>query len=122
MTKALVVEDNPLNMELVLEILNAKGFAAEGAENGEDAVNKAERETYDLILTDIGLPGMNGIEVAKRIKGKPGYENTPVLALTAYATGGREDKERFLAEGFEDVVPKPFHVVDFMNQIEKYRK
>ncbi|MDD5473565.1 MAG: response regulator [Candidatus Methanoperedens sp.] len=122
MTKALVVEDNLLNMELVLEILNAKGFAAEGAMNGEDAVNKAEQETYDLIITDIGLPGMNGIEVAKRIRGKPGYENTPVLALTAYATGGRAERERFRAEGFEDVVPKPLHVVDFMNQIEKYRK
>ncbi len=98
------------------------GFAAEGAMNGEDAVNKAKLETYDLIITDIGLPGMNGIEVAKRIKGKLGYKNTPVIALTAYATGGKVERERFLANGFADVVPKPLHVVDFMNRIEKYRK
>lgn len=120
MTKALVVEDDPLNMELVFEMLGAKGFTAEGAMTGEDAINMAEKEVYDLVLTDIGLPGIDGIEVAKIIKSKPGYETIPVIAFTAYAT--MEDKNRFLSGGFDDYIPKPVDVIGFMKKMEKYKK
>ncbi len=120
MTKALVVEDNPLNMELVLEMLDAKGFTAEGAMTGEDAIIKAEKEVYDVVLTDIGLPGIDGIEVAKIIKNKPGYETTPMIAFTAYAT--TEDKNRFLAAGFDDYIPKPVDVIEFMKKMDKYKR
>ncbi len=120
MTKALVVEDNPLNMELVLEMLKAMGFAAEKAVNGEDAIKKTEKEVYDLILMDIELPGMDGASATKIIKSKPSYNNVSVIAITAYAMKG--DKERFLAAGFEDYMSKPIDVADFMKRMEKYRK
>jgi len=120
MTKTLVVEDNPLNMELVIDILESIGFSAEGAEDGEEAIRKieTEKERFDLILLDIELPGMGGIEVLERIKKKEAYKNIPAVALTAYAMKG--DEERFLATGFDDYIPKPLDVPDFIRKMEKY--
>jgi CheY-like chemotaxis protein len=120
MTKVLVVEDNPLNMELVLEMLKAIGFAAEKAVNGEEAIRKTEKEAYDLVLMDIELPGMDGVSATKLIKSKPSYNIVPVIAIMAYAMKG--DREKFLAAGFEDHIPKPIDVADFMKRLEKYRK
>jgi CheY-like chemotaxis protein len=119
-TKVLVVEDNLINMELVLEILNALGFTAVRATSGAEAIKNLEKEIYDLILMDIELPGIDGIAITKVIKSKPQYKNVPVIALTAYAMKG--DKERFLAAGFDDYVSKPLEVPDFMKRLEKYRK
>lgn len=115
-----MVEDDPINMELVIEIIKAVGFTADVAVTGEDAVKKTENEAYDLILMDIMLPGMDGIETTRIIKSKPGYKNTPVIALTAYAMKG--DKERLLEKDFQDYVPKPINVPEFMKVIEKYKE
>jgi CheY-like chemotaxis protein len=119
MTKVLVVEDDPLNMELVCEILRSIGFIVHEASSGKEAIGKTEKEFYDLIVMDIMLPGMDGIEATRIIKSKSGYEKTPVIALTAYAMKG--DRERLLKEGFDDYVPKPIDVSKFMRIIEKYR-
>ncbi len=119
MKKVLVVEDHPLNMELVLEILEAMGFNARGAEDGKQAIGMVEKELYDLIIMDIELPGMNGVEVKDMIKTKPSYKNVPVIALTSYAMKG--DRERFIGSGFDDYVPKPIDVPEFMKRIEKYK-
>lgn len=119
MTKALVVEDNPLNMELVLEILDTQGFTADKAEDGEEAIKKTEKEVYDLILMDIALPGMDGVEATKIIKSRSGYKNVPVVALTAFAMKG--DKERLLGAGFDDYIAKPLDVSEFIKKIQKYR-
>ncbi len=120
MTKALVVEDNPLNMELVVEMLTACGFAVETAANGEEAVKKAENTVYDLIVMDIELPGIDGVAATKIIKSNPAYKNTPAIAVTAYSMKG--DRERFLTVGFNEYVPKPVDVAGFMKILEKYRK
>jgi CheY-like chemotaxis protein len=120
MTKVLVVEDDPLNMELVCEILGSMGFTVHEASSGKEAIEKAGKESYDLIVMDIMMPGMDGIEAARIIKSKPGYEKTPVIALTAYAMKG--DRERFIEAGFDDYVPKPIDVPDFLERVEKYRK
>lgn len=117
MTKVLVVEDNPLNMELVIEILVARGFTVHEAINGEDAIKKAEAEKYDLILMDIELPGIDGVEVTKILKAKS--KNTPVVALTSYAMKG--DRDRFLSAGFDEYLPKPLDITDFLNRLEKYK-
>lgn len=119
MTKVLVVEDMPLNMELVLEIFKSMGFFVHGAANGEEAVRMTEKEQYDLILMDIELPIIDGVSAARIIKNNPAYENVPIIALTAYAMKG--DKERFLAKGFDDYIAKPMDVPDFMIKMEKYR-
>ncbi|MDP2841156.1 MAG: response regulator, partial [Candidatus Methanoperedens sp.] len=99
MTKALVVDGDQLNLELELEILDAAGFTAEGAQDGAEVIKKIDTEIYDLILTEIRLYGMDGIELRKIIKSKPVYKRVPVIALTAYAMKG--DKERFLSAGFD---------------------
>lgn len=118
--KVLVVEDEPLHMELVLAILNSLGFISHGAATGEEAIEKIEKELYDLIIMDIALPRMNGVEVMKKIKSRSAYKDVPVIALTAYAM--KWDRERFLAEGFDDYIPKPMDVPDFIKRMEKYRK
>lgn len=117
--KILVVDSNPINMELTLEILNSMGFVAEGTEDGKEAIRKAEMEPYDLILTEIMLSGVDGIELRKIIKAKVVNNNTPVIALTAYALKG--DKERFLGAGFDDYIAKPIDVIEFTKRMEKYK-
>ena len=118
MTKVLVVEDNHLNMELVIEILGGLGFIAHEAINGEEAVKKADAETYDLIIMDIEIPILDGVEAAKTIRKK--HKNIHIIALTSYAMKG--DRERFLAAGFDEYISKPIDVTDFLKRLEKYRK
>lgn len=120
MTKILVVEDNPINMELVYEILTVQEFTVHEAVDGEEAIKLAQKEIYDLILMDIELPGIDGVETKKIIESLPGYENVPVVALTSYAMKG--DRERFLAAGFDEYISKPLEVTDFLKRLEKYRK
>jgi len=117
MVKVLVVEDNPLNMDLVIEILVARGFTVHEAINGEDAISKAEAENYDLILMDIELPGIDGVEVTKILKAK--NKNIPVIALTSYAMKG--DRDRFLTAGFDEYLSKPLEITDFINRLDKYK-
>jgi len=118
MTKVLVVEDNPLNLELVLAILETDGFDAYEAIDGEESLKMVDKDVFDLILMDIELPGMDGVEAAKKIKIK--YKNIPIIALTSYAMKG--DRERFLSAGFEEYVSKPIDISDFHKRLEKYRK
>lgn len=115
MKKALVVEDNPINMELVIEILTANGFSADEAVNGEEAVARVEDKAYDIVLMDIELPGMDGVEATRLIKKR--HIDLPVIALTSYAMKG--DRDRFLAAGFDDYVSKPLDMTDFINKLNK---
>ncbi len=117
MRRILVVEDNPFDIELFVEIIRSRGLTAEEANNGEEAIQKAEENFYDLVLMDIGLPGVDGVEAMHTIKSMPGYRNVPVIALTAYAMKG--DRERFLASGFDEYISKPIDVNDFIRTIEE---
>ena len=116
MIKALVVEDTPLNMELVLEILTSLGMDVDIANDGEEAVRKTEKEIYDIIFMDIALPGIDGAQATGIIKNRPGYKNVPVIALTAFAMKG--DKEKFIAGGFDDYIAKPIDVTNFIKKVE----
>jgi CheY-like chemotaxis protein len=117
MRKVLIVEDDPINMKLVVEILNSLDFlVVQTATNGHEAIKMTENDLYDLILMDIGLPGIDGIETARRIKDKPGYHKTPIIALTAFAMKG--DRERFLEGGFDHYLSKPINVNAFINLIK----
>lgn len=114
--KALIVEDNPINMELVMEILTVNGISAGEAVNGEEAIEMVEKETYDFVLMDIELPGMDGVDATKLIKSK--HKNLPVIALTSYAMKG--DRERFMTAGFDDYISKPIDVNNFIEKINKF--
>ena len=118
MKEVLVVEDDILNLKLICEILKAEGYTVHYAMNGVEAIDMAKKMPYDLILMDIQLPGMDGIEATRIIKNMPNYKKVPIIALTAYAMGG--DKERFLAAGLDDYIPKPLDIYDFIKKMEKY--
>lgn len=120
MTTILVVEDNPSNMELAGDILVSLDFEVDLANNGKEAIKKTEEKVYDLVLMDIGLPDVSGVDVAKQIWKNPDYNGVPVVALTAYTMKG--DREKLLADGFVEYIPKPINVKEFIKAMEKYRK
>ena len=102
----LLVEDNEINME-VIKCYIESFCDVDNSYNGPDAIKMASRKKYDIILMDINLGSdMDGIEATKEIRKLPGYQNTPVVAITGYALSG--DKERLIAEGLTHYLPKPF--------------
>ena len=103
--KVLVVEDNPQNMKLLELLLRSKSYILLKAYNGEEALDTATREEPDLIVMDMQLPKMSGVEVTKRLRQMPVFSHTPIIALTAYAMKG--DKERFLETGCNAYLSKP---------------
>lgn len=115
-----MVEDNQLNMELVQAVVESAGFTVHGAGSGKKAVEMAQKETYDLIVMDIGLPDIDGVETARLIRSRPEYKNTPMIAVTAFAMQG--DREKFIASGFDDYMPKPLDIEMFTKMIGKYKK
>lgn len=101
----LVVEDNPKNMRLMRMILNANGYNVLEATDGEEGLKMAQEGRPDLIVLDIQLPKMEGTEVAKRLRAMPEFDGIPLIALTAYAMKG--DQERILEAGFDSYMSKP---------------
>lgn len=116
MKKVLVVEDNPLNLELIVEILRGHDISVDTAGDGNEAVAKEKEKSFDLILMDIELPIMDGVEATTIIK--KNHKDIPVIALTSYAMKG--DKERFLEAGFDDYISKPIEIHEFLRKLQKY--
>lgn len=105
MAKILYIEDNALNMRLVRKLLNSAGYTMLEATNGMDGVKLAEREKPDLILMDMNLPDIDGIEATRRLKASAELSGIPIIALTANAMYG--DRERFLGSGCDGYIAKP---------------
>jgi CheY-like chemotaxis protein len=102
----LVVEDNPINQTVILHMLQKLGQATDLAGDGEAAICRLEKEHYDLILMDVQMPGIDGMEASRRIRALPGVCSAiPIVALTASAT--REDRDACLAAGMNDYTSKP---------------
>ena len=114
--KILVIEDNLISLRLVLMTLEGKGYLLISATDGEDGLRMALEEKPDLIIADIQLPKMDGLEVIKRLRGTPQVANTPAIALTAYAMKG--DKERILEAGYDAYVEKPISTRDLSTVVE----
>jgi two-component system cell cycle response regulator DivK len=104
--RILVVEDHEDNRRIVRDLLASAGFEMIEARSGEDAVRLAEAERPDLILMDLQLPGIDGLEATRRIKADPALRPVPVIAVTSYALSGDEVKAR--QAGCDDYVTKPF--------------
>lgn len=101
----LLVEDNELNQQVAMEILENMGFVIDIAENGEIAVTKVNEKHYDVVLMDMQMPVMDGVEAAKQIRENPKYESIPIIAMTANAMAA--DRERCLNAGMNDHITKP---------------
>ena len=114
----LVVEDNEINMELVGDVLRAKGYRTLEATSGEAALEVVQKQAPDLILLDIQLPGMDGYTTLQRLRAMPATAETPVVALTAQAMEG--DRESFLAAGFDGYISKPIDVPEFVRAVAGY--
>ncbi len=120
MTRILVIEDNPANMELARYVLEAFGYTVSAAVDGEIALELALDEPPDLVICDLQLPGIDGIEVARRLKAQASLAHVPLIAVTAYAMVG--DRERVLAAGFDGYISKPIDPQTFVPQIAAFLK
>ena len=114
----LVVEDNERNMRLFCDVLQASGYRTLEATTGESAVELALEHRPDLVLMDIQLPDIDGVEALARLRADEQSASLPVLALTAQAMEG--DRERFLAAGFDGYLSKPVDIAEFVATVKRY--
>lgn len=113
--RILVVEDNELNMKLFRDVLVATGYRTLEATSGGEAVELATEHEPDLVLMDIQLPDLGGVQALGRLRANDRTASIPVLALTAQAMDG--DRERFLAAGFDGYLSKPVNVRELIDTV-----
>lgn len=115
MQDILVVDDNVINRQLAVYLLKKGGYNVYEAESGREAFDFLKKRTPDVILLDIQLPEMDGVEVLKRIRSNTFTKDITIIALTAYTMRG--DKEKFEAAGFDGYLAKPIEPKTFARQI-----
>lgn len=116
--KVLVVEDNELNMKLFHDLLEAHGVAVVPLRDGRQVLETARAERPDVILMDIQLPEVSGLEVTQWLKADPDLKSIPIVAVTSFAMKG--DEQKFRDGGCDDYISKPISVVKFMDTVRKY--
>ena len=116
--RLLLAEDNAMNQEVALELLTDLGFVPDLAADGRQALTLAAEHAYELILMDVQMPIMDGLEATRRIRQLPGYAQTPILALTANAFA--EDRAVALAAGMNDYIPKPVDPDNLIRTLAKW--
>ena len=114
----LVVDDNPTNLKLTKLLLVKESYQVVTAASAEEALKVLENAKPRLILMDLQLPGMNGLELTARLKADPAFQDVAIVAVTAYAMKGDEDKAR--ASGCDGYIPKPLDVQTFASQVAEY--
>ena len=114
--KVLVVEDNELNLKLFCDLLRAHDYVAEPVRDGREAVQRAREFGPDLVIMDIQLPNVSGLELIEMLKADEQLKPIPIMAVTAYAATG--DEERIRAAGAEAYVSKPISVTRFVESVE----
>ncbi len=121
--RCLVVEDNPVNMKVLVKLLEKLGCSVDTAEDGDVAVAKTKDSLYDMILMDIHMPGKDGIEATKDIRAREASgkrPRTPIIAVTADAM--QEDRQRFMDSGMDDYVAKPVRQATLVPILSRFRK
>ncbi|MDP3830525.1 MAG: response regulator, partial [Ignavibacteriaceae bacterium] len=117
--KILLVEDYKHSQIIVTRLLKKNNFSSiVVVENGAEAVEQVKKQKFDIILMDMQMPVMNGFEATERIRKMPEYNETPIIALTAFAMKG--DREKCLEAGATDYVPKPIDSQEFIEKVKYY--
>jgi two-component system, cell cycle response regulator DivK len=114
-TCVLIVEDNPRNLKLARDVLRHHGYETVEADNAEDGLALARDRRPDLVLMDVQLPGMDGLQALGCLRSEPETRDIPVIAVTAFAM--KDDRERFLAAGFDSYLAKPLDIHDLPRQV-----
>lgn len=114
--RILVVEDNPMNLKLFQDVLAAYGYDVTAAETGQQALDSVRDTLPDLVILDIQLPDISGLEIAKRFKADDRLKAIPIIAVTSFAMAG--DEERALAAGCDAYITKPISIASFGTEIE----
>ena len=116
--KILVVEDNPMNLELVKDLLEVREYIVYEATNAQEALDQVKSNRFDLILMDIQLPGMDGLTATKMIREDPQNKNIPIIALTAHAMKG--DEEKMKEAGCDGYIAKPIDTKEFPQEVARF--
>jgi len=117
MIKVLIAEDNAVNRELLRELLELRGYSVLEACDGQEALQMVEQSRPEMLLLDIGMPVMDGFAVIQRIRENPRLATLPVVAVTAYAMRG--DQERILSCGFDGYLSKPVNVSSLAQELDR---
>lgn len=115
MSLILIVEDNPRNMKLVRDVLQVKGHSTLEATTGEDGIVLAKERMPDLVLMDIQLPGMNGIQALGQLRAEPSTARIPVIAVTASVM--QQDRKLITEAGFDGYIGKPINLAEFLETV-----
>ncbi|HHT9107029.1 MAG TPA: response regulator [Candidatus Wunengus sp. YC63] len=118
--KVLIIDDNPMNLELVSDLLELHGFLVIKAEDSKTGMELAQTEKPDLILMDIQLPGIDGIDATRTLKEDTITADIPIVALTAHAMKG--DEEKILKAGCTGYISKPINTREFPKIVKSYLK
>ncbi len=116
----LVVEDNELNMKLFEDLLQTQGYRVLSAAHGLDALSLVRQHRPDLVVMDIQLPEISGLEITQVMKADPTLRHIPVIAVTAFAMKG--DEERMLRGGCSAYIAKPISVAQFLETVKRFLK
>ena len=117
-TRILIVDDNPVNLKLATDVLEMEGYAIEKAVDAEQAQEMLKSATPDLILMDIALPGMDGLTLTRKLKADERLKDVPVVAMTAFAMKGDEQKAR--DAGCDGYITKPIDTRKLPQQVAAY--
>lgn len=116
--KILIVEDNDLNLKLFKDLLEAHGYETFEMRDGIEAVTVVKRYHPDLILMDIQLPEISGLDVTKKIKADKDIKDIPIIAVTAFAM--KDDEEKIMRSGCQAYISKPISIAQFLETIRKF--
>ena len=115
--RILIAEDNPINQQLAMIVLTKMGYEPELAENGQEAVEKQQQDKYDIILMDVQMPEMDGMQAARVIRSEQKVQPV-IIAMTANAM--QEDKEECLQAGMNDYLSKPINLDELLLVLKKW--
>lgn len=116
--RILIVEDNDLNLKLFRDLLTAHGYETIETKEGLEAITLARSEHPNLILMDIQLPEISGLDVTRKLKSESELNAIPIIAVTAFAM--KDDEEKIMAAGCEAYISKPISIVPFLNTVRKF--